>query len=323
MTFDRPAGGSYSYREDQLGTNNPTRDSTGYYSYYIMEASVADVDNDGEWEILVKWNDTASKDNAHQGFTGSCILDCYHLNPYVGNEEKPERLWRIDLGPNIRTGSHYTQFMFYDFNGDGRAEMICKTGPGSKDGLGNYVSEAADDETIRVTDNSKDWRTKYGRIMDGPEFLTVFDGLTGKAIHTIWYNPNRGMTTGRSSAYSESWGDDYGNRGERFLACVAHLDGTDKPASAVMCRGYYTRSYLWAVNFDGQKLSTKWLHASVSKSRVELTDANGQKTVKTYSSNTSGKGDSYTAYGQGCHSVAVGDVDGDGCDEIRFLPLQF
>lgn len=318
MTLERPAGGLYSYKEDQLGTNNPTKDSIGYYSYYIHEASVADVDNDGEWEILVKWNDTAAKDNAHDGYTGRCILDCYHLNPYVGDEAKPERLWRIDLGPNIRTGSHYTQFMFYDFNGDGKAEMICKTGPGSKDGQGNYVTEAADDETIKATDNTKDWRTRKGRIMDGPEFLTVFDGLTGKAIHTIWYNPNRGMTTGRSSAYTESWGDNYGNRGERFLACVAHLDGMDKPASAVMCRGYYTRAYLWAVDFDGQKLSTKWLHASVSKNRVEVTDANGQKTAKTYKSNTSGKGDAYTAYGQGCHSIAVGDVDGDGCDEIIY-----
>lgn len=317
MTLDRPEGGSFSYTKGQLGKDKPTTDSIGYYSYYPLEASVADADGDGEWEIVVKWEPTARKDNSEDGFTGSCIIDSYHLNPYTGNET-PQRMWRIDLGPNIRCGSHYTQFMYYDFNGDGHAELICKTAPGSKDGQGNYVSQAADDETIRATDDTKDWRTTKGRIMDGPEFLTVFDGITGRAIHTIWYNPNRAFLTGRASRYSEAWGDDYGNRGERFLACVAHLEGQDKPASAVMCRGYYTRAYLWAVDFDGEKLSTKWLHASLTKTRVEVTDSNGKKTAKTYSSNTSGKGDVYTAYGQGCHSVAAGDVDGDGCDEIMY-----
>lgn len=318
MKMERPTGGSFSYRKGQLGSNKPSTDSIGHYTYYIQEASVADADNDGEWEIVVKWNNTAAQDNAIDGFTGSCILDGYHLNPAIGNETAPERLWRINLGPNIRTGSHYTQFLFYDFNGDGRAELICKTAPGSVDGTGRFVSEAADDEAIRTTDNTMDYRNDKGRIMSGPEFLTVFDGMTGRAIHTIWYNPNRAFTTGRASSYSEQWGDSYGNRGERFLACAAHLDGQDKPASAIMCRGYYTRSYLWAVDFDGQKLSTKWLHASVSKTRVEVTDANGQKTVRTYNSNISGKGDNYTAYGQGCHSIAAGDVDGDGCDEIIY-----
>lgn len=206
MTLERPEGGSFSYTKGQLRHNLPSKDSIGYYTYYAMEGSMGDADGDGELELVVKFN----------------------------------------LGPNIRTGSHYTQFLYYDFNGDGRCELICKTGPGSVDGQGRYVSEAADDETIRATDNSRDYRTTLGRIMSGPEFLTVFDGLSGRAMHTIWYNPNRGMTTGRASGYTESWGDDYGNRGEHFLACAAHLDGPDKPASAVMCRGYYTRAYLWA-----------------------------------------------------------------------------
>lgn len=99
---------------------------------------------------------------------------------------------------------------------------------------------------------------------------------------------------------------------------MAYLDGADKNPSAVMCRGYYTQAYLWAVDFDGLKLRQKWLHASRSKQRVEVSDANGNKSIYNYSSNTSGTGDSYTAYGQGCHSIAVGDVDGDGCDEIMY-----
>lgn len=204
-----------------------------------------------------------------------------------------------------------------DGDGDGCSELICKTGPGTKDGLGHYVSEAADDETIRNTDNTADYRNAAGHVMSGPEFLTVFDGKTGRAVHTIWYNPNRGFSTGRTAGYG-NWGDDYGNRGERFLACVAYLDGKDSNPSAVMCRGYYTRSYLWAVDFDGEKLKQKWLHASVSKTRIEVTDADGRKTVTSHNSNTTGKGDCYTAYGQGCHSIAVGDVDGDGCDEIIY-----
>lgn len=289
------------------------------YSYYPLEASVADVDNDGEWELVVKWTPTNSRDNSEKGVTAKTILDCYSMKEVLyENASGASLLWRIDLGRNIRSGSHYTQFLFYDFDNDGCAELICKTAPGSVDGMGNYVSEAADDATIKAVDNTVDCRDKFGRIMYGPEFLTVFEGATGKAIHTIWYNPNRACTFNREGSYSEVWGDDYANRSERYLAAVAHLAGKDQPASAVMCRGYYTRAYLWAVDFDGQKLSTRWIHASLSKTRVEVIDADGQKTVKNYNSNTSGKGDAYTAYGQGCHSVAAGDVDGDGCDEILY-----
>jgi rhamnogalacturonan endolyase len=308
MRLDRPQGGSFHYAEN---------DSTDCYAYYAQEGSVADVDGDGKYELLVKWTPSNAKDNSASGFTGNVYYDCYHIEPGTADEPAPQRLWRIDLGKNIRAGSHYSQPMFFDFDGDGRAELICKTGPGTTDGTGRYVTEAADDEGIRATDNQADYRNDSGHILDGPEFLTVFDGQSGRAVHTIWYNPNRGFTCGRTSGYG-AWGDDYGNRGERFLACVAYLDGADKNPCAVMCRGYYTQAYLWAVDFDGMKLRQKWLHASRSKQRVEVSDANGNKSIYNYSSNTSGTGDNYTAYGQGCHSIAVGDVDGDGCDEIMY-----
>lgn len=318
LKLDRPEGGSISYVKGQLGRGEPTYDSIGHYTYYAQEACVGDVDNDGEYELVIKWQPNCAQDNSIRGLTPGACYDCYRLNPYTGDEDASgSKLWRVELGVNIRAGSHYSQPMFYDFDGDGCSELICKTGPGTKDGLGRYVSEAADDEKIRATDNTADYRNPLGHVMSGPEFLTVFDGKTGRAIHTIWYNPNRGFTTGRAASYGD-WGDDYGNRGERYLACVAYLDGPDSNPSAVMCRGYYTRSYLWAVDFDGEKLKQKWLHASVSKTRVEVTDGNGQKTVTTYSCNTTGKGNTYTAYGQGCHSIAVGDVDNDGCDEIIY-----
>ncbi|MBR1394631.1 MAG: rhamnogalacturonan lyase [Prevotella sp.] len=296
-----------------LKTDRPA--SQPDYHYFPNDCSVGDLDGDGEYEIVVKWDPSNNQDNSKSGKTGNVYLDAYKLDG--------TKLWRIDLGQNIRAGAHYTQFLVYDFNGDGRAELVCKTSLGSVDGQGNYVNKATDDTNISGRSNIVRYANDSGYILNGPEFLTVFEGTTGRAIHTIWYNPNRGCTFNKVAVPSASelktlWGDNYGNRCDRFLACVAHLDGADKPASAVMCRGYYTRSYLWAVDFDGERLSTRWIHGSVSKSQVERTDADGNKQTRTYSTNTSGIGSSYTAYGQGCHSVSVGDVDGDGCDEIIY-----
>ena len=266
------------------------------YTYTPNDCSVGDVNGDGEYEIILKWDPSNSHDNSHNGYTGDVIFDCYKLSG--------KKLWRINLGKNIRAGAHYTQFLVYDFDGDGKAEMICKTSAGSKDGKEKFVNEVATDEDIRCLDNKADYRNGAGRVQTGPELLTVFNGKTGQAIHTIWYNPNRAFGVGRQvaegeslkdgfPAYSSVWGDkgNYGNRGERYLAGVAFLDGKDHLPSAVMCRGYYSRSYLWAVDFDGKQLKTKWLHASTTPG---------------------------TAYAQGAHSLAVGDVDGDGCDEITY-----
>ncbi len=284
LPLDRPQGG--------------TAPDGRAYTYSPNDCSVGDVDGDGAYEIILKWDPSNSHDNAHDGYTGEVLFDCYKLDG--------TKLWRINLGKNIRAGAHYTQFLVYDFDGDGKAEMVCKTSAGSVDSEGRPVSEAATDSAIRGLDNAADYRNPRGRILTGPELLTVFQGETGKALHTVWYNPNRAFGVGTQvaegetledgfPAYSSAWGDhvNKGNRGERYLACVAHLDGTDKRPSAVMCRGYYTRAYLWAVDFDGKRLQTKWLHASVSPGPS-------------------------SAYGQGAHNIAVGDVDGDGCDEITY-----
>ena len=284
LPLDRPQGG--------------TAPDGRAYTYSPNDCSVGDVDGDGAYEIILKWDPSNSHDNAHDGYTGEVLFDCYKLDG--------TKLWRINLGKNIRAGAHYTQFLVYDFDGDGKAEMVCKTSAGSVDGQGRPVSEAATDSAIRSLDNAADYRNPRGRILTGPELLTVFQGETGQALHTVWYNPNRAFGVGTQvaegetledgfPAYSSAWGDhvNKGNRGERYLACVAYLDGADKRPSAVMCRGYYTRAYLWAVDFDGKRLQTKWLHASVSPGPS-------------------------SAYGQGAHNIAVGDVDGDGCDEITY-----
>lgn len=288
----------------------PGENSGTAYNYTPNDCSVGDVDGDGQYEIILKWEPSTAKDNSQSGYTGNVILDCYKLGG--------TKLWRIDLGRNIRAGAHYTQFLVYDFDGDGKAELICKTAPGSIDGTGEYVNQAATDATIKGHNNLLKYANSSGYILSGPEYLTVFNGETGKAVHTIWYNPNRAGTLNQEGTNPDKsfWGDNYGNRSDRFLACVAYLDGQDKNPSAVMSRGYYTRAYLWAVDFDGTNLKTKWLHGSTSKNQMEIYDANFKRTTKIATKNTAGTTKSYTMYANGNHNMSVADVDGDGCDEI-------
>ncbi len=285
------------------------------YDYSPSDCSVGDVDGDGQYEIIVKWDPSNAKDNSQDGVTGNVYLDCYRLDG--------TQLWRVDLGPNIRAGAHYTQFMVYDFDGDGRAEMMCKTAPGSKDGKGKYVNQAATQTDIKSASNTTTYRNSSGRITGGQEYLTVFNGLTGAAIHTIFYNPNRDTGYGGEASGTFNWDDrsgksdkaSYGNRGERYLAAVAHLQGPDANPSGIFCRGYYTYAFVWAVDFDGSTLKHRWLHAS--KSRTSYSVTNASQSTKTYTppASTSGGG-SRTMYGNGNHNLSVADVDGDGRDEI-------
>jgi rhamnogalacturonan endolyase len=298
LKLDRPAKGALG------GTYSPN------------DCSVGDVDGDGEYELFVKWDPNNSKDNSQSDKTDNVYIDCYKFDG--------TKLWRIDLGVNIRAGAHYTQFQVFDYDGDGKAEMMCKTAPGTKDGLGSYVNQAATNDKIKAADNTKDWRTSAGRINGGHEYLTVFNGETGAAIHTIAYYPNRNAKPELSEAAgSYNWDDrsgkndkgDYGNRGERYLAATAYLDGPDHNPSGIFCRGYYTFAHSWAVDFDGQQLKTRWLHSSDSRTTYKLRDAEGnQKTLKG-SICTSGL-KRYTMYANGNHNMSIADVDGDGKDEI-------
>ena len=329
LKLDRPESGT-----NKVGTG---------YSYTPNDMSVGDVDGDGQYELFVKWDPSNSQDNGHatEGeYTGNVFIDCYKLDG--------TRLWRIDLGQNIRAGAHYTQYMVYDFDKDGRAELMCKTATGSKDALGRYVNQSATDAAIKSHPNTEDGRNSYGHVLKGPEYLTVFDGLTGRAIHTTWYLPGRagtgnklpsgsastegGSELGKVSVYPEKsfWGDNYGNRSERFLAAVAYVNGPDKPACGIFCRGYYTRAYVWAVSFDGTRLHTEWLHCSPTRTQWlvynqtgttsvkidvdgETLIRNGIKSAPAPTGKTSG---SSTMYGNGNHNLSVADVDGDGRDEI-------
>lgn len=233
-------------------------------TYSANDATVADVDGDGEYEIILKWDPSNSKDNSQKGYTSNVYVDCYKLNG--------KRLWRIDLGKNIRAGAHYTQFIAYDLNGDGKAEVAMKTADGTIAGDGTVIG-----------DKSKDYRNSNGYILSGPEYLTLFEGSTGKVLNTQDFTPARGTV--------KSWGDSYGNRVDRFLSGVAYLDG--KTPSLIICRGYYTRAVISAYQYRNGTLNKQW----------------------TFDSNSSGN----SAYaGQGAHSLNVADVDNDGYDEIVY-----
>ncbi|WP_187263849.1 rhamnogalacturonan lyase family protein [Pontibacter beigongshangensis] len=250
IPLQRPAGGS-------------TPDGVSY-TYSPNDCSVGDLDGDGEYEIIVKWDPSNAKDNSQAGFTGNVYLDAYKMNG--------THLWRIDLGKNIRAGAHYTQFIVYDLDGDGKAELACKTADGTIDGAGTVIG-----------DPSVDYRNTGGYILHGPEFLTIFNGQTGAAMATTDYVPGRGNVA--------SWGDNYGNRVDRFLAGVGYFDG-QRP-SLLFTRGYYTRAVLVAWDWRNGQLTQRWV----------------------FDSDTNGNG----AYaGQGNHSLSINDVDGDGRDEVVF-----
>ena len=243
--------------------------------YTPDDMSVGDLDGDGEYEFIVKWMPDNFKDNSQQmegSYTGTVFLDAYKLDG--------TKLWRISLGKNIRGGAHYTPFQVYDYDGDGKAEIVMKTGDGTIDGKGKVIG-----------DSTKDYRNKSGIIITGPEYLTVFRGSDGAEITTIDYLPSRDIRNfGPYDSLGLNWGDTYGNRCDRFFSATAYLDGVHP--SLITARGNYTAAYVVAYDFDGKNLKQRWFHKS----------------------ETPGEG----LYGQGNLNITVGDLDDDGLDEIVY-----
>lgn len=239
--------------------------------YSPGDASVGDLDGDGSYEIVLH-QIGRGHDNSHTGFTTEPVFQACKMDGTL--------LWEINLGKNIREGAHYTQFMVYDFDSDGKAEFACKTADGTTDGKGNVIG---DPDANYVNSN--------GKILKGPEFLTVFDGMTGEALYTTDYIPSRYPIDGWGGIGGNGGNDNNGNRADRFLACVAYLDGVHP--SLVMCRGYYGRSVLAAWDWDGQTLKKRWVFDSSEPGLEKFS-------------------------GMGNHNLSVADVDNDGKDEIIY-----
>ncbi|WP_223995311.1 rhamnogalacturonan lyase [Arthrobacter sp. NicSoilB11] len=199
------------------------------YTYTANDSSVADLDGDGAYEIIQLWNPSNAQDNSKSGYTGNVYVDAYKMDG--------TKLWRIDLGRNIRAGAHYTQMLAYDFDGDGTGEVAFKTADGTTDAAGTVIGDAA-----------ADYRNSAGYVLSGPEFLTVFNGASGTIMDTVPYDPPRGSVA--------AWGDSYGNRVDRFLAGVAYLDG--EHPSMMFSRGYYTRTVLVTYDLVNGKLVKRW-----------------------------------------------------------------
>ena len=270
-------------------------------TFSANDMSVGDLDGDGVLELIVKWYPSNAQDNSGYAYTGKTFLDGYDIDYSTG---AAKLLWRIDMGVNIRSGAHYTQFQVWDYDGDGKAEIAVKTADGtttyqSSDGTAaglmetGYVGACNSDALpTNVISAENDYRNTSGFILDGPEYFTMFDGDTGKIIDTVDYVPTRGNVG--------SWGDTYGNRVDRFLSATAYLDG--ETPFAVFARGYYTRTCLTAYY-------------------LKDTDADGigDAIAQYWTFDSNEAGTQYEA--QGNHGLSVNDIDGDGRDEIIYGAL--
>lgn len=352
------------------------------YEYHANDMSIGDVDGDGEYEYIVKWEPTNAHDVSIKGYTGKCWLDCYKLDGTL--------LWRIDMGVNIRAGAHYTQFMVFDFNGDGKAEIAVKTAPGTrilrygpdgeltaeqfitmpeKDRAAGYSHDSnfvcsAEDYRRHLAAVFGSWRehpmvragqwpdtleecwgisrsyqyplnetdalaladyfinnyapardpgnrlTEFeGFIYEGPEYLTMFSGA-GYEIQTVDFPVPRDDD-------GLMWGDyafrrvEPCNRADRFLSGVAYLDG-ERPY-LLICRGYYTRTAIVAYDFFKNRFREVFrVDSGYVLMNNPFSDHKGEHQC-------TGSDPVYGGLaGQGNHSLAAADIDGDGCMEIIY-----
>ncbi|GAA0309320.1 rhamnogalacturonan endolyase [Gracilibacillus halotolerans] len=252
---------------------------TGDYTYSANDASVGDLDGDGEYEIILKWRPSNAMMALEDVITGPTIFDAYKLDGTL--------MWRINMGMNLTSGPQYHQFVVADMDSDGKSEFLIKTGDGTRV-YGTTDGVYDESKVISVVGNMEDdgkWIDEGGHQVTGPEYVSVFDGETGEVIDTIDFAFPVEKVEGDQGA---SWGDTFYNRSDRFLSGVAYLDG--KKPSAIYGRGYYVRTGFVAYSLENGELIEEWV--------FDTDDHNG--------------------YGEGLgnHNLATGDVDNDGYDEI-------
>ena len=285
------------YHEIRLNMNVPDASIT----YSPDDIQLGDLDGDGELEIVVK---REPYDGANQGGwnNGSTLLEAYKMDGTF--------LWQIDLGINIRSGSHYTSYILYDFDGDGLCEIAFRSSEGTKFGDGKVITDAygnVNDYRIRQTDavgwySGASINTICGLIMEGPEYISICRGYDGREITRVDNIPRggSGSKASRAKYWSEYWGDDYGNRMDRFFIGVAYLDGIPDEAtgvrtsnpSLIISRGIYHNWQVWALDLKGNKLETRWKFDTAEHSSKWLSMCS--------------------------HSFRVADLDDDGKDEILY-----
>lgn len=272
---------------------NTDRNGIYYGAYTPGDGTYADLDGDGQYEIIVLWCPPDAKDAASGGRTGKAYIDAYKLDGTF--------MWRIDMGYNIRAGAHDTMLMVADFNNDGKAEMILRTSDGTVDGQGNVIGDASKGAAYEGS-----WaEMNGGKNLQGPLYVTCFDGETGKALDTVDFYP---QNTIGSMETCYSFGDDFGNRCERYNSTLAYLDGVTP--SVVMGRGYYfgkngrQRQAAAAYSFRNNKLTVDWKFDTESSGE-------GYKSGR----------EQYV--GQGNHQLEAADVDGDGFDEVSTGALWY
>ena len=211
-----PEMGKTFYREIKLNVNVPNPQIT----YEANDAQVGDLDGDGEMEIVLKRQPYVG---ANQGgwHAGTTLLEAYKLDGTL--------LWQVDMGINIRSGSHYTSFIVYDFDGDGKCEVAFRSSEGTTFGDGKVITGTngkVNDYRIK-DEKAVGWYSGKGLIFDSPEYVSICRGSNGTEITRIDNIPRGGTGTNyeRAKYWNEYWGDDYGNRMDRFFIGVAYLDG--------------------------------------------------------------------------------------------------
>lgn len=253
----------------------PVRAINGAYDKYeINDASVGDLDGDGEYEIVVK----RLSISATPADTTYHYLEAYKLDGTF--------MWAINLGPNL-INKVEVNFLVYDLDGDGKAEIATRTSDGFTDGAGNYVGDRDGDGQVSYRSTAA-YNSSYYRI-DGPDYISIFDGKTGKEIAWNWYIDREPMSQWGTPGMSDS---QLSHRAEKCMWSVAYLDGVNP--SFIITRGIYHRIKLEAWNFSNGSLTKKWA----------------------YDSDPNGVASTYT--GSGYHNFIVGDADGDGRDEIMY-----